>query len=302
MKRALLAAVCVAAWAPGQECAVVEGERIRAGDLARLRPLFSALDPDMELGYAPAPGLRRVLAPGELARLARRHGLIAVSLEAVCIEGAAERLAEAGLIEAMRRSLGEEARIEIVEFVRHAVPRGVLEFPLAGLAGPPGQPGAAVLWRGRVWTASGRTAPVWARVRVGVERRGLVARRDLAAGKAIEAGDVEERLVELFPTVGVKPVEASEVVGAVARRRIRAGEMLTAALLRLAPEVERGDRVEVEVRTGAARLRLEARAETSGRRGEAVLVRNPATGRRFKAMVEGPGRLAVEIGEKGAVR
>lgn len=302
MRRVVLAAVFLAAGAPAEECLVVEGERIRAGELARLRPLFAALDPAVELGYAPAPGLRRVLAPAELARLARRHGLIEVSAEAVCIERAAERLTEEDLAEAMRRSLGAGGRIEIVDYARYPAPRGALEFPLAGLAGPPAQPGAAVLWRGRVRSASGRSTPVWARVKVGVKRRALVARRDLAAARPIEAEDVEERQVELFPRGSWRPLGRQQVVGATPRRKIRAGEVLGADLVRLAPEVKRGDAVEVEVRSGGARLVLEARAETAGRRGDAVLARNPATGRRFRATVEGPGRLAVDMGEKGALR
>lgn len=302
MRRVVLAAVFVAAWAPAEECLVVEGERIRAGELARLRPLFAALDPALEVGYAPAPGLRRVLAPAELARLARRHGLIEASVDAVCVERAVVRLAEADLVEAMRRSLGEQARIEIVDRARYAVPDGAIEFPLAGLAGTPAQPGGAVLWRGRVRMASGRTAPVWARVKVWVGRRALVARRDLTPARPIEAGDVEERLVEIFPRAAPEVLGAAEVVGARPRRRIRAGEVVTGEALRLAPEVNRGDAVEVEVRSAGARLVLEARAETPGRRGDAVLVRNPSTGRRFRAVVEGPGRLAVDLSEQGAVR
>lgn len=302
MRLALAAVFCLACWAPAEECVVVGGERIRAGDLARLRPLFRALEAELELGYAPAPGLRRVLTPAELARLARRHGLIDASLEPVCIERAVERLTEESLIEAMRRSLGAEARIEIVDYGRHPVPPGTLEFPLAGLAGPPARPGTPVLWRGRLRMASGRTVPVWARVKAGLERQVLVARRDLAAGRAIEAADVEERRVEVFPGTGGRLLGREEVAGAIPRRKIRAGEVVSEELLRLPAEVSRGDAVEVEVRNGAARLVLEARAETEGRRGEAVLVRNPATGRRFKARVEGPGRLAVELGEKGAVR
>ena len=302
MRRALAAAVCVAAWAWAEECALVEGDRIRAGDLARLRPLFSALDANLELAYAPAPGLRRVFSSAELGRLARRHGLIDASVEAVCVERVSERFSRERVIEAMRRSLGEGVRIEVVDWDRRLAPRGVLEFPLSGLAGPPSGPPAEVLWRGRIRTASGRTAPVWARVKVGVERRLLVARRDLAAGRPVEADDLEERLVEVFPRVTLTPVTAEEAVGAVVRRRIRAGEVVTAEALKLAPEVKRGDRVEVAVEGAVARLRLEALAETSGRRGDAVLVRNPVTGRRFKATVEGPGRLAVRLEEKGAAQ
>ncbi len=296
MKRAAVQVALAGALAAG-ECVTVEGDRILAGDLARVRPLFAALDPAMPVGYAPAPGRRRALEPEELGRLARRHRLPETSLEAVCFERAAEVLTRERLLEAMRASLGEpEARIEIVEFSRYPVPRGRLAFPLAGLASPPpAQPDAPVLWRGRVLYEGRRSAGIWARVRIGVVRRLLIARRDLVAGRPIKAADLEERLAETFPARRQADLTVEEAVGAAPRRRIRAGEAIEAASLRLARDIERGDAVRVEVAAGAARLFIEGRAENGGRRGEPVSVRNPASGRRFTAVVEGPGRASLRI-------
>lgn len=283
------------------ECVAVDRDRILAGDLARLRPLFAALDPAAVIGYAPAPGRRRTLEPEELARLARRHGLPEASLEPVCFERATEALTEERLLEAMQAALAApQARIEIVDYSRYPVPRGELAFPLAGLASPPpGRPEAPVLWRGRVLYDGRRSASVWARVRIGLPTRLVFARRDLEPGKPIEVADVEERLVETFPGRLRALLTAAEAAGARPRRRIRAGEAIEASWLRLAREVERGEAVTVEVASGGARLVLEARAETGGRRGEPVAVRNPASGRRFTATVEGRGRASLRL-EKGA--
>jgi hypothetical protein len=60
------------------------------------------------------------------------------------------------------------------------------------------------------------------------------------------------------------------------------------------PEVGRGDRVAVEVHSGAARLAFEAKAESSGHAGDSVLVRNPENGRLFQAKVEGKGKVLVQ--------
>jgi flagella basal body P-ring formation protein FlgA len=57
--------------------------------------------------------------------------------------------------------------------------------------------------------------------------------------------------------------------------------------------VLRGETVRVEVNDGGARLTLEARAESSGSRGEMVLISNPVSSRRFRARVEGKGRVSV---------
>ncbi len=59
-------------------------------------------------------------------------------------------------------------------------------------------------------------------------------------------------------------------------------------------EVERGDVVAVEVSSGAARLKFEAPAESGGKTGEAVLVRNPANGARFRARVVAKGKVLVD--------
>jgi hypothetical protein len=58
-------------------------------------------------------------------------------------------------------------------------------------------------------------------------------------------------------------------------------------------EVERGERIEVEVRSGAARLAFTATAASSGRDGDSVLVRNPDNGRLFSARVLGKGKVLI---------
>src|SRR5437660_3546465 len=54
-------------------CIAVAGDRIVARDLAPVAPAFRALAPDTELGYAPAPGSRRIFRAVELAGLLRRY-------------------------------------------------------------------------------------------------------------------------------------------------------------------------------------------------------------------------------------
>lgn len=58
--------------------------------------------------------------------------------------------------------------------------------------------------------------------------------------------------------------------------------------------VDRGERVSVEVSSGAARLAFEAMAESGGRVGSVVLVRNPANGHVFQAKVAEKGKVVVQ--------
>lgn len=62
----------------------------------------------------------------------------------------------------------------------------------------------------------------------------------------------------------------------------------------LPPEVVPGDTVEVEVVSGGVVVGFKASAQGTGRRGESILVQNPASGNRFSATVQGPGRVRVE--------
>jgi hypothetical protein len=63
-------------------------------------------------------------------------------------------------------------------------------------------------------------------------------------------------------------------------------------------EVERGDTVAVEVASGAALLKFEAAAESGGKAGDMVLVRNPANGARFRARVVAKGKVEVDATQR----
>ena len=59
-------------------------------------------------------------------------------------------------------------------------------------------------------------------------------------------------------------------------------------------EVERGDVVAVEVRSGLALLKFDGAAESGGKAGDVVSVRNPANGARFRARVMAKGKVVVD--------
>jgi hypothetical protein len=166
MKTALLFFSMVPVWGA---CVSVETDRILAKDLASANQVFAALDPGVEIGFSPLPGVTRVMHPAEFATLARKLGVAAP---------------------------GDSGHFESVCFVRSA----------AAIA-------AAV-----------------------------------AARKPVLEG----------------------------------------------PEVLRGEHVAVVVTSGAALLRFQADAESSGRRGDNVLVRNPDNGKLFQARVEGKGKVTIQ--------
>lgn len=65
-------------------------------------------------------------------------------------------------------------------------------------------------------------------------------------------------------------------------------------VLATSDSIERGERVQVEVRSGGARLGFEANTASSGHTGDSVLVRNPENGRLFSAVVQGNKKVLVQ--------
>ena len=57
----------------------------------------------------------------------------------------------------------------------------------------------------------------------------------------------------------------------------------------------KGDRVTVSVHSGLSALTLDADATTSGRKGDAVWLRNPHSGKLFRARVDGPNAASVQV-------
>lgn len=278
-------------------CAIVEGDRIVARDLVFAGPAFAAMAPDTDLGYAPAPGARRNLPPGELARMAVRHGVPPGVLQGMCVERATARLSPEELLAALSAALDRpHASIELLDWSRYPAPRGELCFPWGGLtASRKGE----WIWRGYVRYGSGRRFGLWARVRISVPTRRVVAREALPAGKPIRPEQLRVDTVAAF-SIGRQPAETvDQVAGRAARRSIPAETAIWQNLLEAPREIHSGDAVTVEVSSGQAQLTLAGRAGGPGRRGELIPVRNPQTGKVFRARVLGAGRVAVAVAPAG---
>jgi flagella basal body P-ring formation protein FlgA len=283
-------------------CVPVEGDRVTARDLAQADPAFSALAADTVFSLSPAPGVRRVFQAADLKRLAASHGLSLEAAAEVCVERPMVALDRERLLEAMRAALARpEARIELVDVIAFRVPRGAIEFPLGGLRRPPaGRPDAPVLWNGSVRYGAGRRYPIWAKVRILAPLVRVVAVEDLRASRPIQAGQVRLDASEGFPEAAVA-TSVDQVVGLAPRRAIPAGAPIPKSILAPAREVERGDAVRVEASSGRASVALPGRALSGGSRGDAVMVRNPASGRSFQARVSGRGTVSVD-GREGEPR
>jgi flagella basal body P-ring formation protein FlgA len=270
-------------------CQAVAGDRITGKDLALADAAFSDIHPEFEIAPAPLAGVRRIFRHEEILKLAQQQGVAGLALPAeICFERVTVFLTDSDLLPVLQQSLArEDARIEILDHSRYAVPAGTLEFTRVGLS-------ASGLWRGRITYGKGHSEPVWAKVRVTVNQTWVEASEPLVAGQLIEPRQLTVRSGPRFP-FGVFPADDPDrVAGKLALRSIRAGDAIYASMLQEPREVERGDKVAVEVASGGAFLSFEATAESAGRAGETIVIRNPENGRQFQAKIMSKGKVSVQ--------
>jgi flagella basal body P-ring formation protein FlgA len=284
----------------------VEGDRILGRNLAEAIPAFHALPPNTILGTIPPPGAKRTLHALELTALAQRYSIALDAPEDICFEYPMEALDRGRLMESLRESLqAPDARIEIAESSLYPVPKGRLDFPRETL----GKPSSAVqkdpvLWRGSVIYGGDHRFTVWAKVWIKAPCQRNIAVEALKAGQSIDARQVRTETGECFPAPeksGHSPA-ASSLVGMVALRAIAAGAEIKPELVAPPNDVNRGDSVHVEVRSGAAHIAFTAKAETSGRSGDLISLRNPSSNRTFRARVQGKDQAVVQTESSGIDR
>ncbi len=94
-------------------------------------------DPAARVGYAPAPGVQRVMHAGRTVELLTRLDFKGeMPADDVCFARPAAPFSSHFVTAAMQKTLGAEAHIEILEVSKFPAPEGELIFP-AGESGSP---------------------------------------------------------------------------------------------------------------------------------------------------------------------
>jgi flagella basal body P-ring formation protein FlgA len=273
-------------------CHPLGHDRILGSDLAAASALFASAPPNLVIANAPRPGARRLFEPAELIRIARANHLESDGVTSLCFERPTELLDPELVKAAMRNSLGvAEAGIEILTISKYPAPHGQIVFPRSSLSQPAS--GDSAVWNGYV-AYDGGLFPIWAQIRLTTLQKRLVCVVNLAPNHIIETSDLEIEEANEFPRRLAPLATIEAAVGLMARRAIPAHSVLTATMLEAPNDVERGQIVVVEVHSGGAVVKGEAKAESSGRRGDTIAVRNATSGKLFRAQVEGKGSVVVQ--------
>jgi flagella basal body P-ring formation protein FlgA len=274
-------------------CVAVDGPAITAGSLASAVPRFAALPADTVLGFAPQPGVRRVLGPRELNVWLRRFLPESPGVDVTaspCIEARSRTVRREEVEDAVRRafgSRGREFRIELAAFSAMATGPESLHFDVAQMPRST-DPSGFVIWTGTAGGETGQPRRIWARVRVRERSREPFAGRDLRRGELLREGDVEWREVWRVPGVPVSlpgqlPQDSTWM------RSLKQGDSIRASDLKLPQLVRGGDEIELELADGDVHLRLRTTARTSGHSGQRVLVSSPFSKRSIPGVVKAKG-------------
>lgn len=130
--------------------------------------------------------------------------------------------------------------------------------------------------------------------RVEVRRPALVALRTLERGDEVGAEAVGHESRWVSPGAE-QPLDKDRTVGSVARRRVLAGGVITAADVQAALACARGDEVWVHVLSGELRMRIKARALANARDGEMVKLQVDGSKKCFEARMSGRGVAVVAV-------
>ena len=292
--KTLVLAVAFLSPAFADGCLPVSGDRILGRDLALAIPAFAALPATLTIGYAPTPGTKRTFAPAELARIARANKIDLATLDEVCFEIPMHQIEDTDVLSSMRRSLPADAELTLVELPKTAGPVGRIEFPVTGLE--PNVKGSRI-WRGYVTYGETLRLRIWARVSACRRVEAVVAVSDLALNIPIDAAHL--RLQTVATPIGPDQRLASrldEVLGRIPKKTISAGSPIPLAILDIPPSVHRGDAVKVEVRSGPARIQIDAIAESAARAGDMLELRNPSSGKTFRARLDSGSKAVIVVG------
>jgi flagella basal body P-ring formation protein FlgA len=277
-------------------CETIANDRIFGEDLAKALPSFLGKMPgDTVIGYSPAPGARRVFKSLELQRLAAPYGIAVAASDEACFEWNIQALTEDIVRTAIRDSLqSPDARVDVLAVSRNQAPAGKVSFPITGLSASTNtDPETPVTWRGEVLYRGSRKFSIWARVKVSATMTRVVATQLILPGQNVEPGQVRIETYDDFPLRNDIARNLEEVVGRMPRRAIRMGLPVFRSDLIDPLQVQRGDLVDVTAISGGAQLHIPALAESSGRQGDMITLKNTQSGKTFRARIEGKDRALV---------
>ena len=287
----------------------VRGSELTVGEIASVE---GGVAQDVELvkafslGYAPSPGYSRVLRGWQIEQSLRKEFeelQFTVAGKAACRIWPSVATVSAEQIEAeARRALGALFSKEDVEITLKAaledekVPVGLATRELVA------EPSTTASGPG-TWSVPVKIVidgmpyrTVWTTFRVDLYRVMPVLRRDIAPRGAIGVGDIVLRRAAVAAASGKTPLRAEELVGATAKRLLKAGQPVSNQDVNRVKAITEGEIVSLVVRNGLVKVSTQALALRDAYLGDVIPVRTNGGAKELLARVVASGRLELRIG------
>lgn len=147
----------------------------------------------------------------------------------------------------------------------------------------------------KVSCASGTPWTIYMNAQVRAYRHVLVAALPIPRNTLITMRDIALVEQDLGASTRAYYTDPADVVGLLAKRAVRANQVLSPSVLRLPKLVKRGDPVRMVAERGSVRIQVEGIAMSDGALGDTIRVKNPRSGRVIQAEVQGEGSVKVAI-------
>lgn len=276
----------------------VDREHLSLGDLAQ--DVGAELG-DLSFGYAPYPGHVRWLSRAEVVSALHRAGQDGLRVEMadkILVTRASQRLSKEAVRDAVAAYLASshpQFRFELLELEVPqdiALPAGRLELRVESANTLTRLDGVtlklAITIDGKVDRSQ------WVRVRARARGSVVVASRPVSYGEALNRSNldlVEKDLTELDGLL----TDIDQVAGAIAKRGLQTGDILSSRDFQEPVLIKRGDLVTVVARVHNLTVSASARARDSGGRGDLIVVQNLDSKQLVEARVIGANRVEVVL-------
>jgi flagella basal body P-ring formation protein FlgA len=120
-----------------------------------------------------------------------------------------------------------------------------------------------------------------------------VPKRLISAGETISAEDLEWQPVQLTRLTGNSLTDAEQLIGRVAKRPLKAGQILRQSDVAVSPVIRKNDLVQLVVKTGQMTLSVQGKALQDAALGQTIRVINVNSNRQLSGTVVDAGTVAV---------
>ena len=278
--------------------ATVAGTSITLGAIASIEATQKDLGARLaalELGHSPAPGYSRYLTraqvmsavqrsfPGASVKLAGEAGC---HIEPMVETLAAEQIELAARSEIERLLFDADAEFELDQAVRElAVPKGNTPVELRASLHDPQVRGGRLSVPVEVRVDGTTWQTVWTHWRVLIWELQPVLVRGLRRGDRLLASHFEMRRVDRAKLSDAKPLQGEHAQGAVLRRDLGAGSVVSERDIERPQVVTRGALLQLAIKSGSITARTMVHAQENGRMGQVIHVTRTDSGKELLATV-----------------